>query len=311
MTFPLFTSIKPPADADELSYLRDCLRSWRMAGFDTIAVNGPSEIEALRKHDLPVQFSAAPTDGKPRIGAILSAIRETGARFAGIINSDCRIVPYPNFAHRLQKSLDGRAAIAWRLDVGEGDPKAYPHGFDAFFFDTTVMPEDDCGFSIGETWWDLWFPLDCERRGVPIGVIEMPLLLHTDHPPNWSESQWLDNGKRLWLSLGRRGDPSGGELAKWSFDIPSRLRKQRHTVGITPEIETALNFASRAMFDVTTRSAAPEAAELTRLRSEKEQLQAELAAMRNTTSWRMTAPLRTAVGMARRLQLNRRPELAS
>jgi hypothetical protein len=26
--FPLFTSIRPPTDADGLSYLRDCLNSW-------------------------------------------------------------------------------------------------------------------------------------------------------------------------------------------------------------------------------------------------------------------------------------------
>jgi len=45
-SFPLFTSIRPPARADELSYLRNCIDSWRVAGFDAVAVNGPTEIEA-------------------------------------------------------------------------------------------------------------------------------------------------------------------------------------------------------------------------------------------------------------------------
>jgi hypothetical protein len=61
----LFTSIRPPADAEATSYLRDCLDSWRTAGFDTVAVNGAAEVEALRCLDLPIEFSVAATDGKP------------------------------------------------------------------------------------------------------------------------------------------------------------------------------------------------------------------------------------------------------
>ncbi len=86
----LFTSIRPPADTKAASYLRDCLRSWRAAGFDAVAVNGPAETEALRDLELPIEFAVTSTDGKPGIGAILSAIRARRCRFAGIINSDCR-----------------------------------------------------------------------------------------------------------------------------------------------------------------------------------------------------------------------------
>src|SRR5229473_84005 len=100
--FKLFTSIRPPGDDESTAYLRDCLESWRTAGFDAVAVNGPSEIAALRKLDLPVEFSVLASDGKPRIGAILSAIHEDGCRYAGIINADCRIAGYPGLAASLQ-----------------------------------------------------------------------------------------------------------------------------------------------------------------------------------------------------------------
>jgi hypothetical protein len=33
MSFPLFTSIKPPANAHDLSYLLSCIASWGAAGF--------------------------------------------------------------------------------------------------------------------------------------------------------------------------------------------------------------------------------------------------------------------------------------
>src|SRR5260370_276367 len=89
-SFPLFTSIKPPTGDVELVYLRECLNSWRTAGFDAISVNGPAETERLRGLDLPVVFHTTAADGKPRIGVILGAIRDSGARFASIINSIVR-----------------------------------------------------------------------------------------------------------------------------------------------------------------------------------------------------------------------------
>jgi len=61
----LFTSIRPPADTKAASYLRDCLRSWRAAGFDAVAVNGPAETEALRDLELPIEFAVTSTEGKP------------------------------------------------------------------------------------------------------------------------------------------------------------------------------------------------------------------------------------------------------
>jgi hypothetical protein len=196
--FPLFTSIRPPACYDELAYLRDCLNSWRVAEFRPIAVNGPVETEVLRGLDLPVEFSPMPTDGRPRIGAILSAIRASGSRFAGIINSDCKIVGYPNLAPNLAAGLEGRAAVAWRLDVGGRRPTAQRYGFDAFFVDTAVMPDDDAGFSIGEPFWDTWFPIACEAAGARVEAIEAPLLTHKVHPLNWNDGAWLRGAQRFW-----------------------------------------------------------------------------------------------------------------
>jgi hypothetical protein len=197
----LFTSIRPPADADAVTYLRDCLNSWRAAGFGAVAVNGPAEAEALRKLDLPVELSVMAPDGKPRIGAFLSAIRGGSSRLAGIINSDCRIAGYPGLAANLQKQLVGRALLAWRLDVGDLKPSAVRYGFDAFFFDTEIMPADDAGFSIGDPWWDYWFPLACEMRGGRIETLAFPLLTHKVHPLNWKRRRWDDGAHRFWTTL--------------------------------------------------------------------------------------------------------------
>src|SRR5215469_9302045 len=140
MSFALFTSIRPPADADELGYLGLCLNSWQTAGFDIVAVNGPAESDALACLDLPVEIHRLAHDGKPRIGEILGAIRARSCPYAGIINADCRLIDYPDLLGNLQRNLAGRAVLAWRLDIAENAaPVAIWYGYDAFFFDTDLI----------------------------------------------------------------------------------------------------------------------------------------------------------------------------
>jgi hypothetical protein len=311
--FRLFTSIKPPTDPDELSYLRDCLDSWRAVGFNTVAVNGPKETEALRKLDLGIEFSPLPRDGKPRIGAIFSAIRETGARFAGIINSDCKIVRYPNLAANLSIGLDGALLLAWRIDLGTDlKPTRRRGGFDAFFFDTNIIPRDDGGYSIAQPWWDHWFPLACEMNGARLETLAVPLLTHRAHPENWSEWNFITAGRRFWGMLQhwhRRGDMPKSLWAKmpaglqFSNNMPSKAQLGQ-LAGVAPiwlfhcrpqtfaimepeavELETLLRFGGHSLYHEIYQASHAELAHA----------QAQLAQMYDSTCWRMTAPLRGAV----------------
>jgi len=50
--------------------------------------------------------------------------------------------------------------------------------------DTRALATDDVGFSIGEPWWDLWFPLACEMNGAKIEVLSVPIMTHEIHPLN-------------------------------------------------------------------------------------------------------------------------------
>jgi hypothetical protein len=302
MPFPLFTSIKPPAAEDDLSYLRRCLNSWRAAGFDPVSVNGPSEIAALRKLDLPVEFSPVPTDGKPSIMAIFSAIFKSDERFVGIINSDC-IIAYPGIADNLRAGLNSRKGsiiLAWRIDVDGTGAKACPWGFDAFFFDMAVIPNDDFGFCIGEACWDYWFPMACDRNGAIVETLDVPLLVHKVHPQSWRWEDWENNMRRIWAWTGRTGSPSVADLHALTASIWTGFHARPPTICVTgtPEIEAALNSAGRAMMQNESTFMNAESA---RLRSANEQLKAEVASMRNATFWQLTAPLRAAIDAARAL----------
>lgn len=271
----LFTSIRPPADAEAITYLRDCLNSWRAAGFEAVAVNGPAEAEALRTLDLPIELSILATDGKPRIGAFFSAIRQHACGFAGIINSDCRIVGYPALAANLQRQLEGRALLAWRLDVSDLKPAAVRHGFDAYFFDSATMPADDAGFSIGDSWWDYWFPLACEARGARIETLALPLLTHKVHPLHWKARKWDDGAQRFWTALKswrpavaakrslfaeipdtwwKREQLTAYQVGVLSLTVPLWFHKERpQTIALMPsdmaELEAMLHLGGQALLE--------------------------------------------------------------
>jgi hypothetical protein len=305
-SLPLFTSIRPPAagDDDEL-YLRECLSSWRAAGFRPVAVNGPAETESLQSLNLPIEFSPMPTDGKPRIGAILSAIRASGDRFAGIINSDCKIMGYPGLASMIRDGLDRSCILAWRVDVGEGiKPAATSHGFDAYFFDTRFLPEDDIGFSIGDPWWDYWFPLVCEMRGARLETLAVPLLTHKVHPLNWQRRNWEAGAHRFWTALRgwkpaiaaprslfanvpeawwSRTHLTASQVGSLSLIVPEWFYRERPQIlAILPpemaKVETMLQLGGQALLDA-----------------------AEFVLLRNMLR-RVIKPLRRAVAVFRRIR---------
>jgi hypothetical protein len=325
-SFQLFTSIRPPTNADEFVHVRDSINSWRAAGFDAVAVAGPKDAEALRQFDLEIELAPLRADGKPRIGAILSAIRQSGARFAGIINSDCKIIKYPNLALNLRAGLDGTVALASPIELSSYfTPEKQLRGFDAHFFDTSIMPPDDCGFSMGEPWWDYWFPIACEMNGARLETLTVPLLTRKDHPDYCSEHNFLNAGYRFWgllQSWHQRGDmpksllekiptglqfgftPSKEQIGRLISVPPTWLFNCRpQTMAVmgpgTAEIEAMLRLRGRSIFNEMHNQAREE--EFAHAAAELAQAAAELAEMRNSTCWRMTAPLRKAVFVARRI----------
>jgi hypothetical protein len=281
-----------------------------VAGFDAVAVNGPAETGTLRNLDLPIEFAVTAANGKPRIRTILSTIRARGCRFAGIINSDCSVVGYPRLADNLRAGLERSAILAWRLDVSDNaEPAPMRFGFDAYFFDIDIAPHDDAGFSIGEPWWDLWFPLACELSGARVETLAVPALTHETHPVNWDQRNWFFGGQRLWMAMQtesareliaeslrariptnwwKQDTLSPAQLVELSRIIPAWLRDFRpQTTSIlgleAAEVENIIRLGGRAML----------------AESQAANLAEELARLRNSTSWRLTAPLRAAVTAVR------------
>jgi hypothetical protein len=249
----LFTSIKPPPDVTATVYQIECLNSWRAAGFSPVSVNGPSEARKLSSLDVEIEI--LPRDGKPRIGDILSAIRTRSESFSGIINADICIIPCGNVAENLRRGLAGHLAMGWRTEIGTAKRTATCSGFDAFFFDTRLLPVDDAGFSIGDAWWDLWFPWACEQAGAKVETIGAPLFMHRVHPQNWSREQWVTNGRRFVRLLRSSGASTPFGLHRLARKLPAQYHAAPKAISITgsPYADAVLIDAGSAMLKKTKR----------------------------------------------------------
>ena len=72
-------------------------------------------------------------------------------------------------------------------------------GFDAFFFNkadaarVTIDPD----LSVGQPWWDYWFPMEFAVSNVKLLRPQSPLIFHLDHEQGWSQARWLHYGRKF------------------------------------------------------------------------------------------------------------------
>jgi hypothetical protein len=227
--FYLFTSIPPTIKrlaADGVTdigsaYQRECVHSWKAAGFKVVSINPQSEEDEISRLGLDIDFIFSDKPGIPTIDNIMFEIKKRRPRYCGIINADCKIIDYPEVALALRSELDGACTISERVDVdAEGRPSRVP-GFDLFLFNgESISNIDHCPFRIGDTWWDYWFPTALAAKGYTIRNLSIPLLTHLTHDRNWDVDRWRHNAQVFWL-----------HLKQWRINCPDRLSSFDSVVG--------------------------------------------------------------------------------
>jgi hypothetical protein len=331
-SFYLFTSISPRLGCDELEYHKCCIASWRSAGFEVATVNGYSEVAQIAALQLDVQILSAAQKGKPLVRDILSCIAAKNCRYAGIINADCALLPYPGLSDHLKGSLEGMLVLAERVDV---DSRSMPQadscgGFDAFFFDTTTLPSDfDDNFQIGVPWWDYWFPMAVVAEGGQIANLATPLLTHRIHDHGWIGTERERVGHAFWHFLKEWRSSNPDSFPPLGHDVDKLWAEETLTIqqlGVvgsacfqwlrTRQLENDHRFLPPRMepietllrsMRITLKRSAEAEAEVAHLRTELEyytveaiSLRAKLTGVEQSTSWRITKPLRQISSVLRR-----------
>jgi hypothetical protein len=213
-------------------YQRQCIDSWRTAGFSIVSVNSASEANQVRALGLPIDVETVNTPGRPYIAEILELAAAQPTRLCGIVNADCKIIGPPKLSEILLRHVDGGVLLGERVDIDADTDMPMPGtcgGFDAFFFESTSVKNiDDRYYRIGDPWWDYWFPLEFAMLGLSVQRIGMPFLSHLYHSPAWNREAWIENGQYLRKTLESKID--NGQLPKELKDLlisEGALRQQR------------------------------------------------------------------------------------
>jgi hypothetical protein len=279
MAIPLFTSIPPNSNYQPI------VENWHEAGFRVISVNSRAEAVLLRSGGIET-IEAESDEKKLPISLIMDAIRKAGEPFAGFVNADCKfIVPIDGDA--VIKSARKSIILMERIDVDQhGGPFNYIcHGFDGFFFDTSVIAnlKHSSFFKIGVPWWDYWFPYACQTAGHEIKKFSSPVLVHETHNANWDSDAWTSgaNAFRAAFPDFPACDLDLGSMASTTF---ANLSKSPTVPILQPELSAILG-------------AIPS---LIRKIREQEQMVNEQRARLNSRAYRATEPIRWLASRVRR-----------
>jgi hypothetical protein len=203
----LFTSL-PPGTTRIVNghdfgpaYQRACIDSWIAAGFDVVSLNPESEIAQLRKYDFPISYLVSPNP-RPQMVEFLTEACRCPTELIGIINADCLLLSYPAFVQRIVSGARDGLVMVERVNIDPGSLLPTGRtclGFDAFFFNkadaarVTIDPE----LSVGQPWWDYWFPMEFAFSDVKLLRLQSPLIFHLDHEQAWSQARWLYYGRKF------------------------------------------------------------------------------------------------------------------
>jgi hypothetical protein len=198
------------------AYQRACIRSWTKQGFNVVSLNSRAEIDVLEKIHSDITFQEV-AGARPRIVDFVDAIRRSDNAFAGIINADCLLLGNESVVQLLLRGARNGLVLAERFNLRPKDGQVTGiscSGFDFVFMhrDSIAVFEFDDRITLGTPWWDYWFPLAFQQAGGKLFIPAAPILLHLDHPQNWSSENWFLQGRRTYAGLSK-----AAETAKFSL----------------------------------------------------------------------------------------------
>ena len=234
-----------------VSYQKECINSWREAGFKIASLNADCEIDILLGKGYDIEFiSNGGSQNRTKIATFLSTIRNSGESVAGIINADCFLMNPGMAIGNILKAAEGSVILLERLNIDPNMMRATGSrslGFDAFFFDTRFIENivDGDNWTIGDPVWDYWFPLVMHIAGASLKAPNAPIIVHLNHVQQWRGVDSRASGSKLLRDLlsldleGRLPVELAQQVRKFNFEgQPGPIDVDRWEECIIPWLKT-------------------------------------------------------------------------
>lgn len=254
----LVTSLVP---GKRMSLQYTAVQSWKDYGFDVVSLNTEEEIDKLLSNFSNITFVPQMRDGrivagKPviYINNILDYLKETKHRFCGIVNSDIYFAPGHNLKDQIETMANGCLVISPRNDVSnfsEADGKVDPLGFDAFFFDRTLLPIwEQTQFCLGMPFWDHWFPIKPILENLTVKKFILTGIRHIPHSVDRDEGFFFfnDHFANLMTSYIKNNEVGFGKEFAWREYATLRTAVTELENSSVPHTTNIENFEKLAIF---------------------------------------------------------------
>jgi hypothetical protein len=197
-----FTSIAP----FQIDKQSKAIQTWLDLGAKVHSVNSQEEIDQLEKVFPQVKFHPALRHGRDLYGKpyifindiFLAAQKALGIKDTFVLcNSD--VFLDGNFFDRSAFAVDpAEMVLATRFNVPSRDIPIgvdYDCGVDLFCTRATALAGFDMHeLCLGVPFWDFWLPVLAISKGFKIRKLNYPLLIHVNHPENYSHTNLQKSG---------------------------------------------------------------------------------------------------------------------
>jgi hypothetical protein len=216
------------------------IRSWRAAGFAPVSINTAAEHAAnpgLRAALAEVDVETVVLQDRHHgvlcpINRFLEAIAaHASAGPVAITNADIFLADAESLAASVRSLTPSQFLLGQRMDVtglpehggaaaSEGGAVNF-HGFDFFASDTvsitSCLPFLGGNLSLGQPFWDHFFPLALMATGANPRLVDPASIRHAIHPLGWSARAYCDLGLSGARHLATRlaCDPDAASACRW------------------------------------------------------------------------------------------------
>ena len=203
------TSLSPALASREIQ--KSALESWREAGFRSVSLNFPEEIESLKKNFgswtefRPAKRSSKFANNRKLVPVVdlLEASFEAGEGPAFVLNADIHL---SKDSSQLSRSSPDAVVLLprWEVNsVSSVEAEKNPWGWDGVLVGRNLRGRfSNPSFGLGLPWWDYWIPFRALYLKADLfEPIEM-FAKHVRHPEKWSERDREVLTPEMWREVG-------------------------------------------------------------------------------------------------------------
>ena len=205
----IVTSLSPSSASREIQGL--ALESWRKAGFRSVSLNFPEEIEGLKgNYGSLTEFKTARRSSAYAgarklvpVADLLEVSFEAGEGPAFVLNADIHL---SKDASRLSLCPVDAVVLLPRWEVNAAslaEAEKNPWGWDGVLVGRNLRGRfSNPSFGLGLPWWDYWIPFRALYLQADLFEPGERLATHVRHPEKWNERDREALTPEMWREVG-------------------------------------------------------------------------------------------------------------